>query len=351
MSSSRSRLPRDVREAAERADKAHQALIEAPGHSPPGTPEPEEPQAETAPAEVLAEEEAPAEAPAEAEGFREQRESAAETVGMEELSMRLLRAEQEARTWKGRHAADTSRLSGQLEELSARLAELEKSGPPENGASFEPTSEDVEAFGPDLLAMVRRIASGVAHGVASETEKRLFGKMQEAVGKVDRVQAVTEETRRERFFSELDRTVPYWRKLDEAPAFLAWLGEYDPFLRSTRKEALDTAAKALDAVSVAAFVERYASEHPEAVAGSQSGRGTARETPPTALDDMASPARSRNVGPRELMSKGSSKIWTRGEIARVYRDIGRGLYRDKGAERKALEAEIAKAMAEQRVTL
>jgi hypothetical protein len=287
-------------------------------------------------------------------------------VQIAELRERLARAEQESRTWKGRFEAELPRereqrkaLESAKRELEQKLQELEQA---QAQAKFniEPVTEEEESlFGADLLlAAARKTMPLVKEYVAvalAPYEKRLA----DLTSVVESLIQDTAANRKRRFFADLLARVPEAKELDTDPGFHAWLQEYDPFLGRVRQEALDNATAVLDVERTAAFFKAYlghrnASESRSSDASAQVAEsGTARTAPvsqsASGLEAFAAPPASR-AAPVPDPNGNPRKLWPVSEIKAFYRALANGTFRGTREQRSAIEAEIAAAQREGRVT-
>jgi len=186
--------------------------------------------------------------------------------------------------------------------------------------------KDIDDFGADLVAMVKRY---VSRGV-SDIEQRLV-RLEQAISQTTNV---VQETQKERFERRLTELVPDWREIDVDPDFATWLQS-----NRARVDLVRQYMAAYDADGVAEIFLQYKALH--AKLNSDAQQPTLAKPKPD-LERKVAPAKGRTSTPTVQPEK---KVWTRSEIAEVYRNQRR--YDAKTFAE--LEREIANAQREGRV--
>lgn len=186
--------------------------------------------------------------------------------------------------------------------------------------------KDIDDFGADLVAMVKRY---VSQGV-SNIEQRLI-RLEQAISQTTNV---VQETQKERFERRLTDLVPDWREIDVDPDFATWLQS-----NRARVDLVRQYMAAYDADGVAEMFLQYKALH--AKLNSDAQQPTPAKPKPD-LERKVAPAKGRTSTPTVQPEK---KVWTRSEIAEVYRNQRR--YDAKTFAE--LEREIANAQREGRV--
>jgi hypothetical protein len=186
--------------------------------------------------------------------------------------------------------------------------------------------KDIDDFGADLVAMVKRY---VSRGV-SDIEQRLV-RLEQAISQTTNV---VQETQKERFERRLTELVPDWREIDVDPDFATWLQS-----NRARVDLVRQYMTAYDADGVAEIFLQYKALH--AKLNSDAQQPTLAKPKPD-LERKVAPAKGRTSTPTVQPEK---KVWTRSEIAEVYRNQRR--YDAKTFAE--LEREIANAQREGRV--
>lgn len=251
--------------------------------------------------------------------------------------------EHKYKTLQGRYNSDVPRLQAEVSELKAQLAQAlariaELSAKPEPKDELQPVADpkDVEAFGEDLVDMVRRVVERMLGNAAKKLEaqaamfeQRLAAVEQQLKGTAQTVVTTAEQA----FFDRLTRLVPNWEEINSNPAFLEWLGEIDPIYGQPRQAALDAAHSALDVDRVAAIFKAWEATQPQS---SKAG----------SVDKQISPRTGAASSAPTSMEK---PILSQKQIQDFYNDVARGRYRGREQEMQRLEAMINAAIAEGRI--
>lgn len=271
---------------AKQAEKAEQPEPEAAEQDNPETHEQGTPEVQ--------EEAAPVEEPA-----------PAPSAAYADLQKQLETSEQRYRTLQG--MMDRINQENQrLNLLLGQMASQEKQEPaPEQPKGPDPVeAADRDTFGDDFVDMVYRAID------------RRLAKIEDRLGKTEgiaeRSYKSAQQTQQERFEAALTRRVPNWREIDVAPEFMSWLQE-----SKTRLALVREAMANYDSTAIAEIFELYSSltqpagtaqapqqQEPEPAAGNK-------------LERKVAPSKGRASGPRGQSEK---KMWTKSEIAQVFRD-------------------------------
>lgn len=234
--------------------------------------------------------------------------------------------------------------NAQLENLLTSMQQAEAQKPAEAKPSLV-TDADREAFGEDMIDVVRRAArEEVAAKDKEIAELRGYlRQLQQVVPAVQQVQQVQRQTAQEKFFSDLAKDVPDWKAINSNPDFVNWLFEVDPFTKITRQTYLTDAQRSGDLERVVSIFNAWKSI--SGVADTQ--QQTKRNTVQNELEMQVAPGREATSTPAP--QGGSGKIWTRAEIAKFYDDARRGKFKGREADRAALERDIFVAQKEGRI--
>lgn len=234
--------------------------------------------------------------------------------------------EHKYRVLQGMYEADVRRMRETVEALRGEIKALREApaAAPAPAAQLDP--KDVEAFGEDMMDMVRRYITAAVAAV----EQRLLA-LESSVGDVTKDTAQTKEAQ---FYALLTQLVPDWRAVNASEGWLQWLGVEDSVYGVARQAALDAAFKRLDAPQVAKIFKAYVASIPPKP-----------ETPTT--DDQITPSTAGNAAPTPQAPK---PILSERAITAFYNDKARGVYAGREAEAQALEAQIDAAVAEGRVS-
>jgi hypothetical protein len=255
-------------------------------------------------------------------------------------------------TWKSRFRTLQGMFNAEVPKLQRANAALEqqmrdlaetvraRAQPPEQSATASGNSSvtqaDVDAFGQDLIDLIRRVTGGgdgtALHATVNKLQADVDG-LKSNVGTVSERVVVND---RDRFLTAMEKLVPDWKAVDEMPQWLDWLTQYDPMLGDTRQAALVVATNAMQADRVAAFFNAF----------------KATLAPATGARPTASREQQRQVAPPRTRSapqpmNGAAKVWTGREIGQFYDEARRGLHTPETVA--AIEQQINAAMEEGRI--
>jgi len=261
--------------------------------------------------------------------------------------------EQRWRSLQGMYNADTARLRAENNQMNQRVSQLEQlisslSAPQQNTAQVAAaklvTDKDLEDYG-DSIDVMRRAAREEVSATQQELAdlRRLVTQLQtNVVPKVDSVvqrQALNAE---QVFWSELSAEVPDWREINAEQDFHSWLLEIDPLSGRTRQTFLDDAQGQLDSRRVAGFFKTW-----QAMNGTSVAQQT-RSVAATQLEKQIAPGRGRTAA--GTTSGNTAKTYARGEVAKFFDDVRKGLYKGREQERDRIERDIFAAQREGRIT-
>ncbi len=305
-------LPRAVREQAERAEAAHQELLNR--NTAPATPGADQmtPPVEAAPVVDVT----PAD-PVVAPPVVAQTAPVAPVADSWELKYRVL---------EGKYRSEVPRMAQEIRELKAlQSAGGEAVVAAPSAATGEARKRVTEQYGDDFAGAVDSIASEQTAELRRQVEELSVG---------------TAERDRQDFMRDLTHLAPTWHVIDQDPGFTAYLDEFDPMTGRTRREFFNEADRANNAARVASFFAGYAKGKPPA-----SVPAAVVET--QSVEHLISPDSSSHAEPAV-----AKKQWTRAEAARFYagakpgRDAPYGQY--TAAQYKQIEDDINAAIVEGR---
>lgn len=284
------KLPRAIREEAERAEQIERELaaatndqitdaVTAPIEVPPVDLNPETPAVEPPPVETPAVSETPQDDP-------------------------------NSETWQsryevlhGKYSAEVPRLHQQLRELTQYVQSIEtklKSSQSDTIVSTdrldEKDKEAAELFGEDLVNFIRDRAQ-------AEADRRI-AELKQAQELVERRLAQSEH---DKFFAQVDAAVPNWREIDTDPKWLGWLEEYDPMLGAPRQAAMNEAVRTRDVSRAAHLFNTYLATH----------RQTASSTPAAPSRSLQEQVTPRPAGNASVASATQPRVYTQTEIAKL----------------------------------
>lgn len=238
----------------------------------------------------------------------------APSADIDMLKQQLSEADQRWKTLQGMLA----KRDAELDQMRQLIAQLQAAPPkaPEKPTPFV-TKADEDAFGADMIDLNRRVAREEVTNEVSQL-KQYIAKLEDRLGIVSQA---TVQTNQARFEERLAGVVPNWVQINEDPNFIAWLGKY-------KLTALRAAYQEFDVDGVASFFTDYMKTvAPPAASVSQ----------PTA-EDIVAPGKGTGATPTPSVQQ--EHVWTRSDIAQLYRDKQEGRISD--ADFKKAEAEIFK---------
>jgi hypothetical protein len=259
--------------------------------------------------------------------------------------------EQKYRTLQGMYNAEVPRLHAEKRELVNRVQQLEQlfatmSTPPAASQTATQkliTEQDIEDYGDSIEVMRKVFREEMSSKDAEITELRqLMRQMQGTV--VPQVHQLTQNyavSNEQRFWADLQATVPDWQEINGDKEFQSWLLEVDPLTGIARQTYLDDAQRNLDVRRVVNFFTAWKGQ-----TGGFDAR-THREAQTTSeLERQVSPGKGRSSGSRP---QGNAKTYTPEDIRAFFTDVQRGKYRGKEAERDRIERDIFAAQRENRI--
>ena len=313
------KLPKEVQDQLDEADKIEQDLVTpAPEPDPdaPPTPEPE-------PAQPQAHE-------------------PTQPTGADDWP-------QKYRTLQGMHTADVTRLNGEIATLKATVTDLTNqitaaTKAPAPAPTPEPaqkllTDSDREAFGADMIDVIQRAAREIAAaeiGPVKAENATLKAEIASMKGTVDTVAEKQANAGQSHFLGELAKLVPDWEVLNTNQAFLSWLAETDPLSGLQRQTFMTVACRDFNAHQAAALFNTWKSTQAPPAPAPQA------QDPKADITSQIEPGGSRAHVPNTPTQQ---KTWSPTEIENFYRDLARGDYKGREAEAERIEAEIDRSLA------
>lgn len=238
-------------------------------------------------------------------------------------------------TLDGKYKAEVPRLHAEITNLrntiSERDAEIERlksQGSQQAGSGGETESTE------SAISRLREEYGDELADALNEEVKRIEGAADKRVEQVERevrdMRGETQQTRTQRFFTDLAEAVPDYQEINADNRFLSWLGEVDPMVGRTRQELLSEGEQQLNAQRVAAVFDAFKREHAPAEKPKQ-------------------PQQSPNKG-RNAEEPASKPTYTNAQIEKFYTDKRKGKYKRDPERARRIEREIFDAQAEGRVT-
>lgn len=233
--------------------------------------------------------------------------------------------------------AKTLALESQLTELQRQVAAVAEAQTkkPEAPAVMDP--KDVEAFGADMLEMVKRYAEQTFHSLGAKFDAKVQefdGRLNVLEGKVTGVDARTTETMERTFYATLEKLVPDYEAINASPRWLQWLGEMDPVYGVPRQAALDAAFQRLDAERTAAVFKAY--------------KATIPPSPSAGLENQVAPSGAASA-PAPAINPAQGQIISSKFVEKFYGDLAKGKYAGREDEANRIAAEIDNAARDGRI--
>lgn len=368
------KLPRDVQRAVRRADKAAReaGLLNAPKDEeeggkateqtpPESAPEPQ-PEPQPQPQEPT---EQPPEPPLAAEAGREPAEPRAEPpaelapVEAPQLDPTDWKAKYSA--LKGKYDAEIPRMRAEVDGLQSVLASLndDPRKEPARDAPADPakplnllTEEERRDYGEDFIDVVHRAAQEALKPTLAKLEEENKS-LRNQLGGVSQKVAQTQQADVK---AVLSREVEDWQIINRDERFHQWLEQKAPYSNQIKGVLLRSAFDRGDAAEVVAFFKGFLAEHAATQPTVEPTLAPTDEPPlePTAgngkvdLATLAGPGKGKAV-PNANSTPKEGPIWTRAEIAAFYKDVNKGNFKGRDAEKDRYEKDIMRAQEENRI--
>lgn len=241
---------------------------------------------------------------------------------------------------QGKYNTEVPRYASQLRDVTARLQQAEEmlqrfvNSPPAQASHSDPDIDDrykkaAEFLGEDVVDFTR-------DSIRAEIDKRL-AEVAESQRQFD---ARLKQAEKDRFFNQLDVNIPGWRELDNDPAWLGWLQEYDPMLGAPRQAAINQGVANQDINLIVYMFNLF--------------KSTRLTPPPSPVGNTPAPSRAQleQVAPRPTGMASSpstqqGRVYTEAEIHRLLDP--RNLRKLPLEQQRAIEHDIDMAIAEGRV--
>lgn len=204
------------------------------------------------------------------------------------------------------------------------------------------TDKDREEYGPELVDLITRAANGIADQKTSSMQKELKELREQVGATAEHVDADAQG----RCNAELTRLVPDWETLNRNQEFITWASLPDVFSGAKRIELMTAAYDKRDANRVAAFFKAFKAE--KATTATPSAQTPAPPAAPAVdLKDLAAPGRATSTSQPAVVDK---PFISRAQISEFFRDVNRGAYNGREAEKLANEKMIFEAQKDGRIT-
>lgn len=268
--------------------------------------------------------------------------------------------------WKsldGMIAAEKRRnaeLRGRIESLENMLAQLTELRAQQPHVAAQETAQDkavatnlsaaeIEEYGADLIEVMKRAArDAVQKDFDALREEN--AKLKSVIGGVGQK---VEMSDREKLYTQLDARVDNWKEINRDPQFLDWLSQLDVYAGQPRRDLLNRAFQANDAMRVARFFEGFLNET-AAVSNAASRQQTTEQAPAPSkkvkLDKLAAPGVGAS-GSADNTSQSSGRMLKESEIGAFYEQARKGHFKGREAEYRKTEQQIQAALSEGRILL
>lgn len=270
--------------------------------------------------------------------------------------------EHKYKSLRGKYDAEVPMLQQRLREAEQRMAGMEaliarmaETSEPTKPAAKE-SNEDIDLrtlikederneYGEELIDLIGRRAMQQVLPYVRKLEQEL----RDLKGQLGQVRGSVAEVQTRTIFDVMDEKLPEWRKQNNDPEFLAWLQEPDPFSGAQRQMLLNEAFQAGNAARVLAFFTAYRNEQTVVTPSAQPPSHTSSvgaATPPNGagkvpLETLAAPGRGKPGA--TASAQAGERFFTHKEVTEFYRDVTRGAYRGRDAERFQMERDIIAA--------
>jgi hypothetical protein len=259
--------------------------------------------------------------------------------------------ERKFRTLQGKYNAEVPRLHAEKRELVNRVQQLEQLISSMNAVPAKPqapaqkliTEQDEEDYGDSIEVMrkVFREEMSSKDGEINELRqlvRQMQGTVVPQVHQLSQNYAVSNE---QRFWADLQTSVPDWQEVNGNKEFQSWLLEVDPLTGISRQTYLDDAQRNLDVRRVANFFTAW-----KDLTGGHNARTQRESQSASELERQVAPGKGRSGGAK---SQGEAKTYTAADIKKFFADVQKGRYKGKEAERDRIERDIFAAQREGRI--
>lgn len=243
---------------------------------------------------------------------------------------------QKYRTLQGMYDKDVPVLHNEVRQLKLELEAAKKPvDEPKQSKKSLVTDDDVQTFGEDLIEVQRK----VAREVAGEFEDKIQALREENENLRKMVNTTDSNFKQSSFQSELNRLVPDFAEVDNDPAWIGWLDEYDPVLRGPRRRVAEQAFQSGDAAGVAHYVNMFRETIKSVEAPKNDNqKELERQIQPSKTAQAATP------------SSKAAKTYSQPEIDRMFKKVTSLNSSGRLDEARKLEAEIDAAYMDGRVS-
>lgn len=263
-------------------------------------------------------------------------------------------ADENDQSWKhrflamqGRYHATTKtigEMQEQMSQLANELMHVQQARPQRKQQKPTPvylSDKDVENYGPELIEVTQRAALQAVAPQIQEVEQQ----------NAELRKQLAKEARR-RLDQAVELSVPNYKEIDRNPRWHRWLLGVDTMSGRVRQQLLNEAISAASAPRVISFFKGFLNEeaatgHIESAPSSQQPAAPREAAIP--LASLAAPGRARPATGGETQFPPDKPIYTRAQIAQLYRMHQKGAYVGREAEWQRQDADIIAAGREGRI--
>jgi len=259
--------------------------------------------------------------------------------------------EQKYKTLQGMYNAEVPQLKADNQNLTNRLNQMEqlitsmdaaKSAPPAEPVKPPSlvTQADIDEYGEsiDVMRKVSKEESAAAQNRIAELENKLQELQSNVLPRVEQAAQNAKSSQEQIFWSELNKSVPNWKDINNNQDFQTWLLQTDPLTGISRQSYLDDAQRQFDATRVSNFFTTW-----ESLNGSPNAQSA---KPASELDKQIAPKRGRNTGTPE---SSSGQTYSPADITKFFKDVQLGKYKGREKERDRIERDIFAAQKQGRI--
>jgi hypothetical protein len=251
---------------------------------------------------------------------------------------------------KGRYDSEVPRMRSQMAELSDRIANLNNviasmEAAPRRTEAPAPqvksllTAEEEAEYGPDFIDVATRIAQQATAPFQEE-----INRLKEQVGGVGKQLKLSA---RDTLIQNMDKSLPDWRAINNAPDFVSWLKLTDAYSGNIRHNMLKAAYERNDFPRVSAFFQGFLAEMAATETANDEPTPNAQFAPRVPLRNLAAPGRAKSAAAPGAPAE--KPTITRSSITKFYADRAAGKFRGREAEAAQFENSIFAAEKEGRI--
>lgn len=226
--------------------------------------------------------------------------------------------------------AEQSELKKKFRELESRVKTAERSVPKEIDLKRHLTDEQIDAYGPDVLKAVVKVASNTAdEAVDRKLEEEIDSRVRPVKEELDAMRAANTAQKEGVFWDTVEDKVPDWVTINGDQRFLEWLNQKDPISGFVRQSLLTQAQMAFDSERVVALFQAFKQSSP-----------ASKVQPSVQHRVVPDPVGQTGAVTQQIPEAPSI---TRAEIKRFFDDCKLGRYRSRPQEKADFEKRLRAA--------